>query len=101
MFNAGAMPYLIQGMKSDIDGMKAACAQTARNIYVLGTTPPPMGHPPAKKPDVFACSVVLPLLIQKPGFLPVFVRPIVADVKYRRAFMKGGGIAQLVRFLDM
>lgn len=37
MFNAGAMPYLIQGMKSDIDGMRAACAQTARNIYVLGT----------------------------------------------------------------
>lgn len=37
MFNAGAMPYLIQGMKSDIEGMRAACAQTARNIYVLGT----------------------------------------------------------------
>ena len=36
MFNAGAMPYLIQGMKSDIEGMRAACAQTARNIYVLG-----------------------------------------------------------------
>ncbi|KAL8427514.1 hypothetical protein Efla_000551 [Eimeria flavescens] len=58
MFNAGALPYLIQGMKSDIEGMRAACAQTARNIYVL-------------------------------------------DVKYRRAFMKGGGIAQLVRFLDI
>lgn len=36
MFAAGAMPYLIQGMKSDIEGMRAACAQTARNIYVLG-----------------------------------------------------------------
>ncbi|CDJ38008.1 armadillo/beta-catenin-like repeat-containing protein, putative [Eimeria necatrix] len=58
MFNAGAIPYLIQGMKSDIEGMRAACAQTARNIYVL-------------------------------------------DDKYRRAFMKGGGIAQLVRFLDV
>ncbi|OEH76750.1 arm repeats containing protein [Cyclospora cayetanensis] len=58
MFNAGAMPYLIQGMKSDIEGMRAACAQTARNIYVL-------------------------------------------DIKYRRTFMKGGGIAQLVRFLEI
>lgn len=36
MYNAGALPYLIQGMKGDIEGMRAACAQTARNIYVLG-----------------------------------------------------------------
>lgn len=36
MYNEGALPPLIQGMKSDIEGMRAACAQTARNIYVLG-----------------------------------------------------------------
>ncbi|CBZ52818.1 armadillo/beta-catenin-like repeat-containing protein [Neospora caninum Liverpool] len=58
MYNAGALPYLIQGMKGDIEGMRAACAQTARNIYVL-------------------------------------------DVKYRREFMKNGGVTQLVRFLDI
>ncbi|CDJ61264.1 armadillo/beta-catenin-like repeat-containing protein, putative [Eimeria maxima] len=57
MYNEGALPPLIQGMKSDIEGMRAACAQTARNIYVLGP-------------------------------------------KQRRAFLKAGGIAQLVRFLD-
>ncbi|WBY56413.1 armadillo-domain containing rhoptry protein [Plasmodium yoelii yoelii] len=35
MFDNGALPYLITGMKSNIDGMKAACAQTCRNIFVL------------------------------------------------------------------
>ncbi|CXI26223.1 armadillo-domain containing rhoptry protein, putative [Plasmodium berghei] len=35
MFENGALPYLITGMKSNIDGMKAACAQTCRNIFVL------------------------------------------------------------------
>ncbi|ETW56719.1 hypothetical protein PFUGPA_01509 [Plasmodium falciparum Palo Alto/Uganda] len=35
MFESGALPYLISGMKSNIDGMKAACAQTCRNIFVL------------------------------------------------------------------
>ncbi|CDR95552.1 hypothetical protein, conserved [Babesia bigemina] len=36
MFNAGALKDLIQGMKSDIDGVRAACAQICRNIYQLG-----------------------------------------------------------------
>ncbi|GFE55808.1 ARM repeats containing protein [Babesia ovis] len=35
MFNAGALPELIRGMRSSIDGMRAACAQTCRNIYQL------------------------------------------------------------------
>lgn len=35
MFNAGALPELVRGMKSQIDGMRAACAQTCRNIYQL------------------------------------------------------------------
>ncbi|ORM41217.1 uncharacterized protein BXIN_0349 [Babesia sp. Xinjiang] len=35
MFRAGALPEMIRGMRSDIDGMRAACAQTCRNIYQL------------------------------------------------------------------
>ncbi|GBE61277.1 ARM repeats containing protein [Babesia ovata] len=35
MFRAGALTEMIRGMKSDIDGMRAACAQTCRNIYQL------------------------------------------------------------------
>lgn len=35
MFKAGALPDLIKGMRSEIDGMRAACAQTCRNIYQL------------------------------------------------------------------
>jgi len=37
MFEAGAMKSLVKAMKSSIDGMRAATAQTARNIYVLDT----------------------------------------------------------------
>eukprot|EP00920_Eleutheroschizon_duboscqi_P039860 GHVT01095582.1.p1 GENE.GHVT01095582.1~~GHVT01095582.1.p1 ORF type:complete len:249 (+),score=47.79 GHVT01095582.1:199-945(+) len=36
MFTCGSLPLLIEGMKSDLDGMRAACAQTARNVFVLG-----------------------------------------------------------------
>lgn len=35
------------------------------------------------------------------GSFSAFVSFPLADDKYRRAFMKGGGIAQLVRFLDV
>lgn len=35
------------------------------------------------------------------GSSSAFVSFPLADDKYRRAFMKGGGIAQLVRFLDV
>lgn len=35
MFKVGALPELIKGMESPIDGMRAACAQTCRNIYQL------------------------------------------------------------------
>lgn len=35
MFERGAVPHLVKLMKSNIDGMRAATAQTARNIYVL------------------------------------------------------------------
>ncbi|KAK1940350.1 hypothetical protein X943_003056 [Babesia divergens] len=35
MFKAGALPDMIKGMRSEIDGMRAACAQTCRNIYQL------------------------------------------------------------------
>ncbi|SBT32297.1 armadillo-domain containing rhoptry protein (ARO) [Plasmodium ovale wallikeri] len=58
MFDNGAMPYLISGMKSSIDGMKAACAQTCRNIFVL-------------------------------------------DKKYKKEFLKLGGITQLVKLLEL
>ncbi|KJP89115.1 hypothetical protein AK88_01201 [Plasmodium fragile] len=58
MFENGALPYLISGMKSNIDGMKAACAQTCRNIFVL-------------------------------------------DKKYKKEFLKLGGITQLVNLLEM
>ncbi|GAW79768.1 armadillo-domain containing rhoptry protein [Plasmodium gonderi] len=58
MFENGVMPYLISGMKSNIDGMKAACAQTCRNIFVL-------------------------------------------DKKYKKEFLKLGGISQLVNLLEM
>ncbi|CRG98943.1 armadillo-domain containing rhoptry protein, putative [Plasmodium relictum] len=58
MFENGALPYLISGMKSNIDGMKAACAQTCRNIFVL-------------------------------------------DKKYKKEFLKLGGIAQLVNLLEL
>ncbi|SBS82691.1 armadillo-domain containing rhoptry protein, putative (ARO) [Plasmodium ovale curtisi] len=58
MFDNGAMSYLISGMKSSIDGMKAACAQTCRNIFVL-------------------------------------------DKKYKKEFLKLGGITQLVKLLEL
>ncbi|EUR78650.1 hypothetical protein PFBG_00745 [Plasmodium falciparum 7G8] len=58
MFESGALPYLISGMKSNIDGMKAACAQTCRNIFVL-------------------------------------------DKKYKKEFLKLGGITQLVNLLEL
>ncbi|SPJ08768.1 armadillo-domain containing rhoptry protein [Plasmodium sp. DRC-Itaito] len=58
MFESGAFPYLISGMKSNIDGMKAACAQTCRNIFVL-------------------------------------------DKKYKKEFLKLGGITQLVNLLEL
>ncbi|KAK1443044.1 armadillo-like helical like protein [Babesia gibsoni] len=35
MYKVGALPEMIKGMKSPIDGMRAACAQTCRNIYQL------------------------------------------------------------------
>jgi len=37
MFEAGAMKPLVKSMRSNIDGMRAATAQTARNIFVLDT----------------------------------------------------------------
>jgi len=37
MFDAGAMKPLVKSMRSSIDGMRAATAQAARNIYVLDT----------------------------------------------------------------
>lgn len=58
MFEGGALPHLVSGMKSSIDGMRAATAQTARNIYVL-------------------------------------------DVRYRREFMKCGGVRNLVELLTL
>ncbi|KAF8819748.1 ARM repeats containing protein [Cardiosporidium cionae] len=58
IYEAGAMPLLVEGMKSNIDGMRAACAQAARNIYVLG-------------------------------------------LKYRKEFLRVGGIQNLIKFLDL
>ncbi|GIX64049.1 ARM repeats containing protein [Babesia caballi] len=70
MFRAGALPHLIRGMRSGIDGMRAACAQTCRNIYQLGECSPP-------------------LLAGRS-----------ADQEYRRAFVKQGGLVNLVNLLS-
>eukprot|EP00921_Rhytidocystis_pertsovi_P016187 GHVQ01025555.1.p1 GENE.GHVQ01025555.1~~GHVQ01025555.1.p1 ORF type:complete len:305 (+),score=68.14 GHVQ01025555.1:413-1327(+) len=58
MFDCGALPFLIEGMKSTKDGMRAATAQTARNIFSL-------------------------------------------DLKYRSAFLKAGGVGNLVNLLNL
>ncbi|VWU52166.1 armadillo-domain containing rhoptry protein [Hepatocystis sp. ex Piliocolobus tephrosceles] len=58
MFENGILPYLISGMKSDINGMKAACAQTCRNIFVL-------------------------------------------DKKYKKEFLRLGGLNQFVNLLEI
>ncbi|KAF7456244.1 ARM repeats containing protein [Cryptosporidium felis] len=36
MFECGVLPYLVKCMSSEIDGLRAASAQTARNIFILG-----------------------------------------------------------------
>ncbi|KAL7065795.1 armadillo/beta-catenin-like repeat family protein [Cryptosporidium serpentis] len=38
MFKCGVLPYLVKCMASDIDGLRAASAQTARNIFILGNS---------------------------------------------------------------
>lgn len=36
MFDCGVLPYLVKCMSSQVDGLRAASAQTARNIFILG-----------------------------------------------------------------
>eukprot|EP00371_Babesia_bovis_P000199 XP_001608846.1 hypothetical protein [Babesia bovis T2Bo] len=70
MYNAGAMPDLIRGMRSSITGMSGACAHTCRNIYQLG------------------------------ALLYFGFNNFILDMDYRRFFVKCGGLKDLINLLS-
>lgn len=84
IFEAGAMPMLIKGMESNVEGLRGATAQTCRNIYVLGNhtcflSQSALGNDTSWR---YSCRLFV-------------------DLKYRADFKKHGGIQALVKLLDL